>query len=185
MNRLLSLLSGLLVVLYPLAIYLGLSYWEPASIGLILIVLFSLRLLLAKHAGRFTTTPWIAAIGVAIALLSLVANSEFPFRFYPVAVNGVLLGLFGLSLFRGPSFVERIARMTEPDLPEQGVHYTRRVTQLWCLFFIINGSAALYTALYASLELWTIYNGLIAYVLMGVLVCSEWVYRRVFIEDKK
>lgn len=73
--------------------------------------------------------------------------------------------------------IERFARLHEPDLPESGVRYTRKVTFVWCAFFILNGAAALWTALQASLELWALYNGLIAYVLMGALLGGEFLVR--------
>jgi uncharacterized membrane protein len=74
--------------------------------------------------------------------------------------------------------VERLARLQQPDLPPQGVRYTRRVTQVWCGFFIINGSIALITALWSSFAWWSLYNGLIAYVLMGLLFAGEYLIRR-------
>lgn len=74
--------------------------------------------------------------------------------------------------------VERLARLQEPDLPEKGVHYTRHVTQIWCGFFIINGGIALFTALHGDMSLWTAWNGMIAYLLMGTLMAGEWLVRR-------
>ena len=56
--------------------------------------------------------------------------------------------------------------------------YTRRVTQVWCGFFVFNGSLALLTALYASDGVWMLYNGLLAYVLMGILFAGEWLVRQ-------
>lgn len=93
-------------------------------------------------------------------------------------VNLVLLVVFGLSLVRGPSVAERIARLQEPDLDARGVAYTRRVTQVWCGFFVLNGCIALATALWASEQAWALYNGLISYVLIGTLMGGEWLLRR-------
>jgi uncharacterized membrane protein len=67
--------------------------------------------------------------------------------------------------------------MTEPDLPESGVRYTRAVTRLWIGFFIFNGCVALGTAVWASDEVWILYNGVVAYLLMGVLFAGEWLVR--------
>ena len=58
------------------------------------------------------------------------------------------------------------------------MHYTRRVTQIWCAFFIFNGSVALFTALHGDMAMWTAWNGMIAYLLMGLLMGSEWLIRR-------
>ncbi|MBO9188848.1 MAG: hypothetical protein J7E00_03115, partial [Escherichia coli] len=89
-----------------------------------------------------------------------------------------MLAVFGGSLWSAMPIVERLARLQEPDLPEKGVRYTRHVTQIWCGFFIINGGIALFTALYADMSLWTAWNGMIAYLLMGTLMAGEWLVRR-------
>ena len=68
-----------------------------------------------------------------------------------------------------PSLIERLARLQHPDLPPEGVIYTRRVTQVWCGFFIVNGIIALATAPCSSFEVWSLYNSLIGYILMGIL----------------
>jgi hypothetical protein len=47
-----------------------------------------------------------------------------------------------LSLLSGPSMIERLARLREPDLPPEAIRYTRRVTQAWCVFFVFNGGIA-------------------------------------------
>jgi uncharacterized membrane protein len=73
--------------------------------------------------------------------------------------------------------IERFARMSAPDLPAQAIGYTRRVTQVWCVFFAINGAIALVTALWAAPAIWTIYNGLVAYLMMGLLLAGEYVVR--------
>jgi uncharacterized membrane protein len=99
-------------------------------------------------------------------------------KLYPALVNAVMLAVFAVSLRFPPSAVERIARLSDPHLPPQGVAYTRRVTQVWCGFFVLNGVAALATALWASDQVWAFYNGLLAYVLMGALFGGEWLIRQ-------
>ena len=42
---------------------------------------------------------------------------------------------------------------------------------------MLNGLAASYTAVWATTETWTIYNGFVAYVLMGALMGGEWLVR--------
>jgi len=41
----------------------------------------------------------------------------------------------------------------------------------------INGSIVLAMALCSSFEVWSLYNGLIAYLLMGILMGGEYVIR--------
>jgi len=98
-------------------------------------------------------------------------------RLYPLFMNVAMLAAFAHTLWKPPSMIERFARLVEPNLPEAGVRYTRKVTWVWCAFLAGNGLAALWTALYASLEVWALYNGLIAYVLMGTLFGVELLVR--------
>jgi uncharacterized membrane protein len=99
-------------------------------------------------------------------------------QFYPALVSGVMLVVFLWSLHSPPSLIERLARLQHPDLPPEGVIYTRRVTLVcWCGFFIVNGGIALVTALWSSFEVWSLYNGLIPYILMGILLGGEYVVR--------
>ncbi|VEJ57143.1 COG4648 family protein [Pragia fontium] len=173
-------LTALAVIGYPFAVYFGLSYWGTSVLAPLLVVLFASRLVLAR--GKIKQLSWLmkafALLGILLALASWLLKQNHWLLYYPVVVSLLLLGLFGQSLFRPPSIVERLARLTEPDLPPAGVRYTRRVTQVWCLFFIINGSIALFTCLYDDIELWTLYNGAISYFLMGILMGTEWIIRK-------
>ena len=98
---------------------------------------------------------------------------------FGIMAGGILLlVVFAASLAFPPTAVERIARLSEPDLPPSGVAYTRRVTQVWCGFFVLNGALALATALWMSDRAWALYNGLIAYGLIGLLFGVEWLVRQ-------
>jgi uncharacterized membrane protein len=167
------LVPWLLTLLYPLLIYRGAAHFAPRWLALLLIALALCRALAVK--GKI----WlIAAAGATVlAAVSLFSNQIMPLKLYPVLVNAVLCAFFALTLICPPSAIERLARIKEPDLPPDGVRYTRRVTQLWCGFFIFNGSMALVTVFYSD-AVWALYNGLIAYLLIGSLLLGEWLIRR-------
>ena len=93
-------------------------------------------------------------------------------------VSGSLLALFGWSLWQPMTLVERIARLQEPQLPPAAIRYTRQVTRIWCGFFIFNGAIAIATIWYGDLALWSLYNGLLSYLLMGTLMAGEWLVRQ-------
>lgn len=173
-----------LFVLYPVIIYLGLMYFDARSVAVLLILLVGARVLFSgRKNNQRNFEPQIVFFVIGAGILGfvvIVSNSEFFLLFYPVCMNSLMLTLFFVSLLRPPSIIERIARMQNPKLPRSAIRYTRNVTIIWCAFFALNGIVALYTALFSTLEIWTLYNGIIAYVLMGILFAGEYLIRRRF-----
>ncbi len=165
----------LLTLAYPMLVYFGLGYQiEPRWLALLLVAMALLRAAFGRER------VWLAAAGGALVLatLSFWGNHAMPLKLYPVLVSVALLCVFSISLVYPPTVIERLARLHEPDLPAAGVAYTRCVTQVWCGFFIVNGSVSLWTALFASDAVWALYNGMISYALMGILFAGEWLVRK-------
>jgi uncharacterized membrane protein len=143
------------------------------------LLIAGLRLIAIRIGGDTSNVQYLLALAlVAVALYALLAGRAEGLRYYPVVVNALLLSAFAGSLWRGMPVIERMARLTEPDLSPQAVSYTRRVTGVWCLFFLFNGLVALFTAIWGSFELWTLYNGFLSYILMAALFGAEWLVRR-------
>ena len=166
--------AWLVTLAYPFVVWFGIGKVEPRSLALLLLALAVLR---ALAAGR-DPLWWTAAGGAAVLVaVSWFANALLPLKLYPVLVNAVMLGVFAVSLRHPPTVIERLARLQHPDLPAEAIAYTRKVTVVWCVFFVVNGAIALATALWASDRAWALYNGLIAYLLMGVLFAGEWLVR--------
>ncbi|MDR8525501.1 MULTISPECIES: COG4648 family protein [Shewanella] len=175
MRLFLQIVTATIVIAYPLAVYFGLNYLPAGSIALVLCGVLVVRLLLQQQQVKALLLPII--VGISLTAGSFIAKQHDWLLLYPVVINLTMLSLFGYSLKRGPSMIERLARLKEPELPDAAIGYLNRVTLLWCGLFIFNGAMALYTALYTSLETWTLYNGLIAYLLIGSLLGGEWLYR--------
>lgn len=163
-----------LTLLYPLGVYAVLGRVQPQWLAA------ALALLALARAWSSREGFWllVAAGAALLALASWWHGNAQAVKLYPVLVNAVLLAVFGWSLRRPPSVVERLARLQQPDLPTAAIAYTTRVTALWCGFFVLNGTVAAYTALYSSDAVWALYNGLLAYVFMGLLMAGEWLVRQ-------
>jgi hypothetical protein len=115
----------------------------------------------------------LAVLLSGCAAWALLSGDSFGAMLYPVAVNLGFLGYFLLSLRAGQSAIERIARIAEPNLPPEGVRYTRFLTKAWCLLFLINATLALLTALHGDRVLWALYNGVLGYFLVGAALLGE------------
>jgi len=181
MNHGPAAVSHLLFALYPILIFAGLQFLDARTVGAAVLVALVLRYRrnATRLASDFSPLQWIAlALPPALGLSVVATNSETLLLLYPASISGSMLILFGVTLLKPPTMVERFARLREPDLSPAAVRYTRRVTEAWCLFFVCNGSIAVYTALAASREAWALYNGFIAYILMGTLFAGERAVRR-------
>jgi uncharacterized membrane protein len=162
------------MVLYPFAIWLGHGQVEPRFLGGLLLLVGFMRLP-AMRAGA-AGIGWLVGT-LLLSFITLWGNHFLALKLYPVLVNAAMLTVFTYSLFVPPSIVEQFARRREPDLAPQSVTYTRRVTQVWCVFFALNGGVALVTALWTSAATWSLYNGFVAYLLMGLLFAGEYAIR--------
>ena len=161
---------------YPPLVYFGVSRLPPGSIVLFGVGLIGLRLLGAWRAERQATGALILAAAGLVALLLLAPSLAA--RAYPVAISLATAAIFGWSLIEPPSVIERFARIYESDLAPQGVAYARRVTMAWTIFLVANATVSGAFAIWGSLETWTLWNGLISYLLMGTLFVGEMGVRR-------
>ncbi len=178
MKVIVNLLMGMLLLAYPFVVFIGLKYVEPRWLAIFLLCIISIRLFLSK--SLVSKMPWLpiaTGLGALVLLFSTAFNNDLGILLYPVAINAAMLGAFGYSLYKKPSIIEGFARLREPNLDAQGVEYTEKVTFFWCIFFVLNGSIALYTALYMSKDAWTLYNGLLSYMAMGLLFGIEYLVR--------
>jgi uncharacterized membrane protein len=168
---------------YPLVILCAWHWDAPRYIGCMLFVLLWLQRwtgtgAVAASLRRLTRVDWCVAAVLNCASAAIVlTNSELLLRLYPALVNFGLLVVFGATLVRGPSMVEKFARLHNPEPSPQVVRYTRRVTQIWCIFFTLNSVFSVYTALCWRREAWSLYNGAFAYGLIGVLLVGEIAWR--------
>ncbi len=149
---------------------------EPRYIGAALFALLWLQRwagtgTFATSLRQLSVTDWCVVGLLSCASAAIVlSGSELLLHLYPSFVNLGLLVAFGSTLVRGPSMIEKFARMGNPELGAHAVRYTRRVTQMWCVFFTLNGAFSAYTALFWTRAAWSLYNGAIAYG-SGSAVC--------------
>lgn len=164
-----------LTLIYPFFVYWTMQNDAHASGIILLISLLVMRLYTAqaRHERQLVFGLVLIVFGVILA-----TGSSYGLKLYPVVINLSFLVVFGFSLLSSMPIVERIARLHEPGLPSQATPYLRRVTQVWCLFFAINGSVSLATVVLNNNTWWLWYNGIIAYLLMAIVFIGEWFIRQ-------
>jgi acyl-coenzyme A synthetase/AMP-(fatty) acid ligase/uncharacterized membrane protein/3-hydroxymyristoyl/3-hydroxydecanoyl-(acyl carrier protein) dehydratase len=138
----------------------------------------------AKSKAKGKSFFWNSLLLFGLGALCLIINSALILKLYPLLMNILFLAAFGGTLFFPPSMIFRFATMQDKtiigSLNEKRVAaYCRKVTVVWCGFFVFNGSMAAWTIFSGSDALWSVYNGGISYILIGVLFAGEFMVRKV------
>lgn len=130
-----------------------------------------------------------SALFLTAALICFFTGKSVFLKLYSVVINAVMLSVFAGSLFFEPVIIFRFAVMADKSIKgssyeEQVYNYCRKVTLVWCAFFVLNGTIAAFTALYnfgneeLNSRIWSLYNGGISYVLIGLLFTAEFIVRK-------
>jgi uncharacterized membrane protein len=175
-------LIALAVFVYPFIIYYLIGSVDPIWFGATLFCLVTLRLwpLLRQNSVIITLAIfWVIFLG-----LLWWTGDALILRFYPTIISLVLLSIFGLSLLRPPSMIERFATRMGMERDAAHIAYTRVVTIVWCGFFMFNAVVSAGIALGGSMGAWAIYNGLLSYILIGLIFGTEYMYRQYYFHQQ-
>lgn len=179
MRNILSFIITVLLILsavaFPLVFWLKgsehpLLFYLPWIMG----ALWGVKGILQNHSPQRYFSFCFALILIVIA----GTRSLVGMFWYPVIINLLMLGLFFSSLWQSQSFVERLARLKEPNLNARGIRYTRAVTQVWCGVFVVNIIITTAFILRQNYEYWALYSGVISYVLIACVMGIEWIIRQ-------
>ena len=175
---LISIPVALVGLAYPFAVYFGLGALPPGFFVILALTLIVARLFVVNgrtEVGRHMVVP---LIGVGLLTgLSALYNRDLSTKLYPVAMSLGMALAFGLSLLRPPTLVEAFAALAGHVITPDISRYLRKVTIIWCVFLLGNGAASAATVMSGDLRIWTLYNGLLSYLLMGTLAGGEYAVR--------
>lgn len=166
---------------YPFGVYAALRLGGARTAALALAALLvpaAIVRLRGLDRPSIKTVAFVPVVALVMLLVSATLNRFGMVLAIPTAVNAVLLAGFAPTLTTATPMVERFARIQHPDLTPEEVRWCRSWTVVWCLFFVWNGGVAAALALFGSIESWTVYNGLLSYVQMGLLFTVEHVVRK-------
>lgn len=181
MKKILVFIVILLAIAYPFAVYFGLQYFSPRYLAVGIAFIFLLRFVVMRSSGSYKsklTLILITIAGILVSVVGAISNNLMVIKLYPVVISLLMFAIFLYSRLYPPTIIERIAKFKYPNLPPEAIAYVRKLTVVWCGFFIFNALVALWTALFATVKIWTFYNGFLSYILMGTLIVAELIYRK-------
>lgn len=158
-----------------------------ATTGIILLIVTLRAAMLRKNKNPLGKTTFIIlCITTVLSFVGIIFKSYNLVKLYPILMSTGIGSIFLLSLRKGHiPVVEILARLSDKKFPEHAISYTRNVTKLWIVFFVINTLISFYTFFFSNLEQWTLYNGFISYILMGTVMGGEFIVRKMIIQTKK
>ncbi len=176
--RLLPIALAAAGLLYPFAVYALIGWLPPGLLLAIPLALIAGRLAMARGRPALKPfTPILAAVA-AITLCLAFADRMIAVKAYPILMSAGMAGAFGRSLLAPPTLIELFASLRTPAPSREARAYMRKVTWAWFLFLSLNSLISALTLASGEMRLWTLYNGLISYLLMGLLFGVEWLIRR-------
>jgi uncharacterized membrane protein len=137
-------------------------------------------LCLAALAYMVVSGKWRAAALALLAGALLLMDAEELLRIPPVVVNLGLAAWFGMSLQPGEEpVISWFARLERGELTPELAGYSRRLTAIWLVFFVVMAAVAVALAAFATPEAWSLFANGISYLLVAALFVGEHAYRRV------
>jgi len=167
---------------YPPLVFFGLRHLPPGAIGVLLIVLLAFRFGVLSPEEKPVLVPMLL-IFLVYATLAVATGSESLLLGYPALVNFSLAVIFANSLRQPEPLLLRLVRARKVKISSHAPRYLFWLTAIWAVFFVINGSVAVWTTT-RPIEIWTLYNGLIAYIAAGMLMVGEYLFR-IYYKKKK
>lgn len=175
-QALLIAIIAIATLVYPFIVFTSIERIGPTTLSLVLFFLLLIRVIARRRFNDPEQYVQLILVG-SLCLMAAWQKSEVLLRFYPVAMNLAFSSFFLYSLTKEITLIEKFSQyfVKEPE-PHQKL-YMRGLTKAWALLLLFNAAAAAYTACCSSLEVWTLYNGVISYLIFGVFSLAELVNR--------
>ena len=173
--RIKSIIVTCLFLAYPYLVYRGI---ESGMVWLAPAIFSGFYLLRAFAARTVKIRIYKVLISIAL-LLGAYYVQTVTAKILPVLIQLMLMYFFGRTLLKGkgPSFIESFVRLEFPEFQPGISEYCRQLTIIWTGFFAFNAVMCVALAIWSTDFWWTLYNGVFIYLMIGVLMIGEYIYR--------
>ena len=201
MKKFPKILLNVISALYPVLVFLMLVVFRfPVRVLSLCIMVLAISFFLSgtsavgnRNSDSKKALDWrpmlSSALFLIVGIACFVTQQSLFLKLYSVSVSVIFFLTFASTFFFKPNIIFRFACMTDKSIVGSSresavLKYCFKVTVIWCIFFILNGSISVWTALYdfgndeLNNKVWSVYNGGISYVLMGMLFAIEYLVRR-------
>ena len=173
------LLRIILVVLYPLLVHLAVLWQQPVLMSLAFLSLSTAFSLQGLQNRNITVWVVYGLLNTVILLLTLVDKAIYFLYLPPILLPLLLFTVFFRSLLPGQEpIVTDIGEKARGPLSAEMRIYTRSVTLLWTVMFMLMILCAVLLPVYGSRELWSLVTNFLNYFICGLIFVAEFYYRQ-------
>lgn len=175
-NRILAIA---LVVAYPLLVHVSLVFAIPQLMFIAPLVFLTGVFWYGLIARHLLAWVLFMALSASIVLVEYLGLTLYLLYLPPILLPLLLLFIFGRTLLGGREpLITAIGEAARGPLSARMRNYTRRLTLLWCVVFVIM---IIWSAILPWLEqpeLWSWFTNVINYGVVGVLFVGEFILRK-------
>jgi uncharacterized membrane protein len=169
----------LLLIAYPICVHYAVVTMNPEAQLLALVLLAAGVSLpgIKKHS----VFSWLVLLSVMLlsVLISYLQLTMYVLYIPPIIIPLLLFSVFFRSLQPNETpMTTRIGETIHGSFSPDMRNYSRQVTVLWCVFFILLTLWSAMLPIYASDEIWSLFTSFINYLLVALLFVAEYFYRK-------
>ena len=185
MKTVFSIISTLFIIASPWVLYWTLTHQsvDVAAITLVAwVIVRTIPILLTAKSEQRKAAMQLPAIALVFAGLGWILNNSTCLLVLPSATQATF-GVTFLRSLKGTPLIENFARMVKPKLTPGELEHCRSWTKVWGIYLLALAALGLVLAAVAPLAIWTVYVGILSYVMVGVLFAIEHVVRKIQFRD--
>ena len=185
MKTFLTVVSTVFLLASPWVLYWTLTH-KDVTVGAIILIAWvvvrAVPIVLAAKKEQRNAALQLPAIALVFALAGLVSNNGLYLLVLPSATQAAF-GLTFLRSLKTTPLIEHFARMVKTELTAPELAHCRSWTRVWGYYLFVLAAIGLVIAKLCTLGVWTLYVGVLSYVLVGLLFAVEYVVRKVEFRD--
>ncbi len=164
----------------PLFLHWAIVRESDALLRVFLLLAAAVLLIAGMRTGNLMRHVLGAVVLVGAAYLVDIRIARALTPIWAAFVYAGLAWVFGRTLRSGfVPLIERFARMEHPEgFPAELVHYARRVTFVWSIFFVVLALITLLLAFLTSTETLSLFTNVLSWVFLSALYFAEYAYRQ-------
>lgn len=170
LTKIIKILGIVFAISYPFIVFLALK--KHIALRAVVVLL----LIMAGFNFVQNKNRWVFGGILLLCMGMIIFNQNIFLKLYPVLMNFGMCVMFALSVHKTP-LITKFALGMGYELNSEQKKHTLKATYAWAIFMGILTILSLVTV-FLSNEVWVIFNGLISYILIGIMIVIEFLIHK-------